>query len=84
MILEGNGAVGRESLFLDWDRQRFFERLRAVWGSRDVARPLRPEESPAPPVSRVVPWTPAAAASFFGAGTLIGVIRPLPVGVLER
>ena len=30
-----------------------------------MARPLRPEESPAPPVSRVAPWTPAAAASLF-------------------
>ena len=39
--------------------------LRAVRGSRDVARPLRSEESPAPPVSRAAPWTPAAAASLF-------------------
>ena len=39
--------------------------LCAVWGSLDVARPLRPEKSPAPPVSRAAPWTPAAAASLF-------------------
>ena len=36
-----------------------------MWGSLDAALPLRPEESPAPPISRVVPWTPAAAASLF-------------------
>ena len=34
-------------------------------GSLDAALPLRPEESPEPPVSRAVPWTPAAAASLF-------------------
>ena len=34
-------------------------------GSLDVALPLRPEESPAPPVSRAAPWTPVAAASLF-------------------
>ena len=34
-------------------------------GSLDAALPLRAEESPAPPVSRVAPWTPAAAASLF-------------------
>ena len=34
-------------------------------GSLDAALPLRPEESPAPPVSRAAPWTPAAAASLF-------------------
>ena len=34
-------------------------------GSLDAALPLRAEESLAPPVSRVVPWTPAAAASLF-------------------
>ena len=36
-----------------------------MWGSLDVALPLRVEESPAPPVSRAAPWTPAAAASLF-------------------
>ena len=41
------------------------EQLHAVRGSLDVALPLRPEESPAPPVSRAAPWTPAAAASLF-------------------
>ena len=34
-------------------------------GSLDAALPLRPEESPAPPVSWVAHWTPAAAASLF-------------------
>ena len=34
-------------------------------GSLDAALPLQPEESPAPPISRVAPWTPAAAASLF-------------------
>ena len=34
-------------------------------GSLDAALPLQPEESPAPPVSRAAPWTPAAAASLF-------------------
>ena len=34
-------------------------------GSLDAALPLRPEESPAPPISRAAPWTPAAAASLF-------------------
>ena len=34
-------------------------------GSLDAALPLWPEESLAPPVSRAVPWTPAAAASLF-------------------
>ena len=34
-------------------------------GSLDAALPLRLEESPAPPVSRAAPWTPAAAASLF-------------------
>ena len=34
-------------------------------GSLDAALPLWPEESPAPPVSRAAPWTPAAAASLF-------------------
>ena len=34
-------------------------------GSLDAALPLRLEESPAPPISRVAPWTPAAAASLF-------------------
>ena len=36
-----------------------------MWGSLDAALPLRQEESPAPPVSRTAPWTPAAAASLF-------------------
>ena len=36
-----------------------------MWGSLDAALPLQPEESPAPPVSQVAPWTPAAAASLF-------------------
>ena len=34
-------------------------------GSLDAALPLQPEESLAPPVSRGVPWTPAAVASLF-------------------
>ena len=34
-------------------------------GSLDAALPLRPEESPAPPVSWAAPWTPAAAVSLF-------------------
>ena len=34
-------------------------------GSLDAALPLRQEESPAPPVSWVAPWTPVAAASLF-------------------
>ena len=34
-------------------------------GSLDAALPLRPEESPATPISRAAPWTPAAAASLF-------------------
>ena len=34
-------------------------------GSLDAALPLQPEESPAPPISQAVPWTPAAAASLF-------------------
>ena len=34
-------------------------------GSLDAALPLQQEESLAPPVSRAVPWTPAAAASLF-------------------
>ena len=57
--------MGRASLLLDWERRRFFEQLRAVRGSLDAARPLRLEESPAPPVSRAVPWTPAAVVSLF-------------------
>ena len=47
-----------------------------MWGSLDAALPLRLEESPAPPVSRAVPWTPAAARPFFVVGTLLG--RPPP------
>ena len=46
-------------------RRRFLEQLRVVRGSLDAALPLRPEQSPAPPISRAVPWTPAAAASLF-------------------
>ena len=61
----GNGTVGWESLLLDWERRRFWEELCVVRGSLDGALPLRVEESPAPPVSRVAPWTPAAAASLF-------------------
>ena len=34
-------------------------------GSLDGALPLWVEESPAPPVSRAAPWTPAVAASLF-------------------
>ena len=65
VFLEGNGTVGRESLLLDWERRRFLEQLRVVWGSLDATLPLRPEESPAPPVSRAGPWTPAAVVSRF-------------------
>ena len=36
-----------------------------MWGPLDSPLPLRVEESPAPPVPRAVPWTPAAAASLF-------------------
>ena len=36
-----------------------------VWGSLDSGLPLQGEQSPAPPISRVAPWTPAAAASLF-------------------
>ena len=36
-----------------------------MWGSLDAALPLWLEESPAPPVSRAAPWTPAAVASLF-------------------
>ena len=57
-------------------------------GSLDSPLPLRVEESPAPPVSRAAPWTPAVAASLFrcwdsapghpppprgGSGTVAGV-----------
>ena len=51
-----------------------------MWGSLDAALPLRPEESPAPPVSRAAlghlrQWRP-----FFVVGTLLGVVHPLPWG----
>ena len=36
-----------------------------MWGPLDSPLPLWVEESPAPPVPRVAPWTPAAAASLF-------------------
>ena len=49
-------------------------------GSLDVALPLRPEESPAPPVSRAVPWTPAAVASLFRCWDLAGGCAPPPRG----
>ena len=84
VFLEGNGTIGRASLLLDWERRRFFEQLRAVRGSLDTALPLRLEESPAPPVSRVAPWTPAAAASLFCGWDFARGRLPLPVGDLER
>ena len=62
---KGNGTVGRESRLLDWERQRFREELRVVWGPLDSPLPLWVEESLVPPVPRAVPWTPAAAASLF-------------------
>ena len=34
-------------------------------GSLDSLLPLRGEESPAPPIVRAMPWTPAVAASLF-------------------
>ena len=34
-------------------------------GPLDSPLPLRVEESPAPPIPRAAPWTPAAAASLF-------------------
>ena len=34
-------------------------------GSLDFPLPFRVEESPAPPVSQAVPWTPAAVVSLF-------------------
>ena len=36
-----------------------------MWGPLDSALPLREEKSPAPPISRAAPWTPAAVASLF-------------------
>ena len=76
----GNGTVGRESLLLDWERRRFLEELRVVRGSLDAALPLRAEESPAPPVSRVAPWTPAAVASLFHGWDLAWGRPPPPHG----
>ena len=49
-------------------------------GSLDAALPLRAEESPAPPVSRVAPWTPAAAASLFHGWDLAWGHPPPPRG----
>ena len=34
-------------------------------GSLDSPLPLRGEESPAPPILRAAPWTPAVVASLF-------------------
>ena len=49
-------------------------------GSLDAALPPRPEESPAPPISRAVPWTPAAAASLFRGWDLAWGHPPPPRG----
>ena len=49
-------------------------------GSLDAALPLQPEESPAPPVFRAVPWTPAAAASLFRGWDLAWGRLPPPRG----
>ena len=43
----------------------FREELRVVQGPPDSPLPLWVEESPAPPIPRAVPWTPAAVASLF-------------------
>ena len=36
-----------------------------MWGSLDSPLPLWGAESPAPPILRAAPWTPAVAASLF-------------------
>ena len=69
-----------ESLLLDWERRRFREELCVVRGSLDVALPLWPEEPPAPLVSWVAPWTPAAAASLFHCWDLAQGRVPPPRG----
>ena len=48
--------------------------------SLDSPLPLRVEESPAPPVSRAAPWTPAAVASLFRCWDLAPGRPPPPHG----
>ena len=49
-------------------------------GSLDSPLPLRGEESPAPPILRAVPWTPAVAASLFRGWDLAWGHPPPPRG----
>ena len=53
-----------------------------MWGSLDSPLPLWGEESLAPPILRVAPWTPAVAASLFcGLGLGLGLSAPSPWGI---
>ena len=49
-------------------------------GPLDSPLPLQVEESPAPPVSRVAPWTPAAVAPLFRCWDLAPGHPPPPCG----
>ena len=49
-------------------------------GSLDSPLPLWGEESPAPPVLRAAPWTPAVAASLFRGWDLAWGHPPPPRG----
>ena len=51
-----------------------------MWGTLDSPLPLRGEESPAPPVLRVAPWTPAVAVSLFRGWDLAWGHLPPPRG----
>ena len=51
-----------------------------MWGSLDSPLPLRGEESPAPPILQVAPWTPAVAASLFRGWDLAQGRLPPPHG----